>query len=133
MGDGEDKLNKTYIHGKWDRNKLFYHYRTTGFRDRTLLPLLLCWKTITDVRAHGKQSPMEHGVTQGQSCTISNLLRNPKSHIKQFGHVATFPLCSKLAVTSIVSLHCASPWIPQNPLSLELPGIMMYQGMTGHL
>lgn len=45
-----------------------------------LLPLLLCWKIITDVRAHRKQLPVEHGKTQGHSCTVSNLLlRNPKA------------------------------------------------------
>lgn len=43
LGDREDKLNKTHFHGKWDRNKLFCHYRTTGFRDRifTSFPAVL--------------------------------------------------------------------------------------------
>lgn len=41
-----------------------------------------------------------------------------------------FPTGSEI---NCLSLHCASPWTPQNSFSLELPEIMMYQGMTGHL
>lgn len=89
-----------------------------------LLPLLLCWKIITDVRAHRKQLPVEHGKTQGHSCTVSNLLlRNPKAiqnNLSSYFH------CVPNWQGYQLSLHCASPWTSQNTFFLELSETMTY-------
>lgn len=100
-----------------------------------LLPFLLCWKIIADVRAHRKHLP--HGVWGNPRSFLNCFkprIKKPKKPHK------TIWTCYHILIVfqtgsdiNHLSLHCASSWTPQNTFSLQLPERMIYQGITGHL
>lgn len=93
-----------------ERNYFYHFILITGFRDKNFY-FLSCFSgsSLLTLQLRVNSHPQSIGKNGGQSYTVSNfLLRNQKSHTKQFGrHVATFSFPSMLGGTPIVCLSTA--------------------------